>query len=120
MMNNLPTWWIWNPYEILFPEQVANDNFTPIEVCLNSATISIVDRNPIMMQKQSAFSKEAQIMMVDCPDGYSRFITTSPLMPVFFARKKAISVNVQVNRGKRKRIEKKASPIFVISDQDQD
>lgn len=99
IMNNLPTWGIWNAYEILFPEQIANENFIPLEACINSATIFLVDQNPIMMQKQSNFSKEPQIIAINCPDGYSRFVSTSPVMPVFFARKKPISVkNTHRNR----------------------
>ena len=117
MKTNLPTWGVWNPYFILFPEQVAQDNFEPQEICINAGTISMVDQNPIMMQKHSAFSKEAQVVLIECPDGYSRILTTSPLMPVFFGKKKAVSLNLPTSKGKRPRISK---PIEIKSEQDAD
>ncbi|NBV14911.1 MAG: hypothetical protein EBS07_12735 [Sphingobacteriia bacterium] len=118
-MNNLPTWGIWNPYEVLFPEQIANENFIPLEVCINSATIFLVDQNPIMMQKQSSFSKEPQIIAINCPEGYSRFVTTSPVMPVFFARKKPIAVKNTI-RTRLVNRRKNITPVFINKNQDQD
>jgi len=117
-MINLPQWGIWNPYYVLFAEQVASDNFLPIEMALNSGTIVCVDQNPIMMQKNSSFSKDPQIVLIECPEGFSRLLTTSPLMPVIFAKRIPISVNTPTN-SKRKRI-KKITPIFVKGEQDQD
>lgn len=117
-MSNLPKWGIWNPYYVLFAEQVASDNFEPIEMALNSGTIVCVDQNPIMMQKNSSFSKEPQIVLIECPDGFSRLLTTSPLMPVIFAKRVPVSVNT-IGNYKRRRI-KKITPIFVKGEQDQD
>lgn len=117
MKTNHPTWGVWNPYYVLFPEQVAQDNFEPQEICINAGTISMIDQNPIMMSKSSAFSKEPQVVLIECPDGYSRMLTTSPLMPVFFAKKKAVTLNLPSSKGKRPRIK---SSVIVKSDQDAD
>jgi hypothetical protein len=40
-----------------------------------------------MVQRQTPFSKEPQAMLVKCPEGYMRFLTTSPLVPLFFAKR---------------------------------
>jgi hypothetical protein len=85
MKNNLNSWGVWKPYFILTPEQMVNDS-EPTEGLINEGQIITKDYQDIMIQRQTPFSKEPQAMLVKCPEGYMRFLTTSPLVPLFFAK----------------------------------
>jgi len=80
--------------DVLLPDQVANGNFEPKRMMINKQSIALYDREPIIMQKQNQFSNEPVLVAVECPDDYFRIISSSPIMPVFFAKKVVHRVNI--------------------------
>jgi hypothetical protein len=80
--------------DVLLPDQVANGNFEPKRMMINKQSIALYDKEPIIMQKQNKFSNEPVLVAVECPDEYYRIISSSPIMPVFFAKKVVNRVNI--------------------------
>jgi hypothetical protein len=76
---------IWRPHFILSPEAILEQQ-EPIESLLNMGTIISKDFQGITMQKQNQFSKEPQLYVIECPEGYMRYLTNSPILPLFFAK----------------------------------
>jgi hypothetical protein len=73
------------PYWILTAEQVM-ENLRPTESLINEGSIISKDFEGIIIQKQNQFSKEPQLYKIECPDGYMRFLTSSPILPLVFAK----------------------------------
>jgi len=87
-LNNL--WGIYSCMEILLPDQVAAGDFTPKRMMINKQSIAMYDQEAIIMQKMNPITNTAQLFEVACPEGYYRIISTSNMMPVFFAHKSPI------------------------------
>ena len=84
-MKNKNVFGIWRPHFILSAEAILSEQ-DPIESLLNMGTIISKDFQGITVQKQNQFSKEPQVYVIECPEGYMRYLTNSPILPLFFAK----------------------------------
>jgi hypothetical protein len=76
---------IWKPHFILSAEAILQQA-EPMEALINEGTIITKDFQPITVSKQTQFSKDPQLMQIECPEGYMRYLTTSNILPLFFAK----------------------------------
>jgi len=83
---------VWKFLLVLTPEDVAEQR-QPTQKLVNMGQIILKDQEPVGIMRQTQFSKEPQMYTIPCPEGYERYLTNSPLAPVFFAKRPELAVN---------------------------
>jgi hypothetical protein len=73
------------PYLILTADAIIS-NQEPLQVLFNDFHIVMIDNLAITVKKSSQFTPDGEIISIPCPVGYHRFLTTCPLIPIFFAK----------------------------------
>ena len=84
-MKELNKFMKFRPYFVLTLDSVI-DGREPQEILINEGAILFKDYEAIEIQKKNPYTERPEKIEIKPPTGYMRFITTSPAIPVFFAK----------------------------------
>lgn len=83
---------VWKYLLVLSPEDVAEQRAPGLKL-VNMGQVILKDEESVGIMRQTQFSKEPQMYTIPCPEGYERYLTNSPLAPVFFAKRPELAEN---------------------------